>query len=76
MALAPTYSDYEAPSAGFDAATIVMALGGAFGVLVLLFAVTFVLSRFLFICAPSEILIFSGRKNRLADGTIESHLLR
>jgi flotillin len=27
------------------------------------------LTRFLYICRPSEILIFSGRKHRLADGT-------
>lgn len=27
------------------------------------------LTRFLYICRPSEVLIFSGRKHRLADGT-------
>jgi flotillin len=34
---------------------------------VLLFVM--MLTRFLYICRPSEILIFSGRKHRLADGT-------
>jgi flotillin len=34
---------------------------------VLLFVV--MLTRFLYICRPSEILIFSGRKHRLADGS-------
>jgi flotillin len=38
---------------------------GAGGVLML---VT-VLARFLYVCRPSEILIFSGRKHRLADGS-------
>ena len=28
------------------------------------------IARFLYLCRPSEILIFSGRKHRLADGTI------
>jgi flotillin len=44
------------------------ALGGvaAVGVLVLIASLT----RFLYVCRPSEILIFSGRKHRLADGTV------
>ncbi|MFO0676060.1 MAG: SPFH domain-containing protein [Polyangiaceae bacterium] len=51
------------------AASIAVALGGAFGVLLVFFAFLFVLRRFLYICAPNEILVFSGRKNRLADGS-------
>jgi len=43
-------------------------LGGiAAGGLLVLFAL---LTRFLYVCRPSEILIFSGRKHRLADGTV------
>jgi flotillin len=42
-----------------------LGVGGAFGVLVLVTMLT----RFLYVCRPSEILIFSGRKHRLADGT-------
>jgi flotillin len=38
---------------------------GAGGILVFVMMLT----RFLYICRPSEILIFSGRKHRLADGT-------
>lgn len=38
---------------------------GAGGVLLLIFFA----ARFLYVCRPSEILIFSGRKQRLADGT-------
>ena len=39
--------------------------GGAAAVLLLIGLAT----RFLYVCRPSEILIFSGRKHRLADGT-------
>jgi flotillin len=42
-----------------------LGVGGAVGVLVLVTMLT----RFLYVCRPSEILIFSGRKHRLADGT-------
>ena len=42
-----------------------LGVGAAFGVLVLVTMLT----RFLYVCRPSEILIFSGRKHRLADGT-------
>jgi flotillin len=48
---------------------IVMAMGLAVG-MILLFAVIATVSKsLLFICAPNEILVFSGRKRRLADGT-------
>jgi flotillin len=54
----------------FDPASIGMILGGAVG-LVLLFAVlVLLLSRLLFICGPNEILVFSGRKHRLPDGSV------
>jgi flotillin len=43
----------------------VLGVAGAFGVLMLFAVVT----RFLYVCRPSEILIFSGRKHRLADGS-------
>jgi flotillin len=46
--------------------TVVFAAGGAaVGVLLLVMF----LARFLYLCRPSEILIFSGRKHRLADGS-------
>ena len=41
--------------------------GAAAGALLVLIAL---LTRFLYVCRPSEILIFSGRKHRLADGTV------
>ena len=42
-----------------------LGVGGAVGVLVLITMLT----RFLYVCRPSEILIFSGRKHRMADGS-------
>ena len=42
-----------------------LAVAGAAGLLIFFG----VLSRFLYVCRPSEILIFSGRKHRLADGS-------
>jgi flotillin len=52
-----------------DPPTLAIALGAAVGILILLVGFTFVLSRLLYICAPSEILVFSGRKHRLGDGS-------
>jgi flotillin len=42
-------------------------IGGGAGLVVLL-SIMFA-ARFLYLCRPSEILIFSGRKHRLADGS-------
>ncbi len=38
------------------------------GVVVLLGALIYIVSNFLYLCRPDEILIFSGRPNRLQDG--------
>jgi len=54
---------------GVDSADVAMALGFAVLTVIALLVVTFVVSRFLYICAPSEILIFSGRRHRLPDGS-------
>jgi flotillin len=52
-----------------SAADAAIVLGAAVGI-VLAFAVfVVILQRFLFICRPNEILVFSGRKHKLADGT-------
>ncbi len=56
--------------AGFDPRDLAMMLGGAVGLVLLVVVAMFVLSRFLCICAPSEILVFSGRKHRLPDGSV------
>jgi flotillin len=48
--------------------TLSVALLGAVGAIAVL-VMLMMLTRFLYICRPSEILIFSGRKHRLADGS-------
>lgn len=50
-------------------ADAVVVLGAAVGVVVAFAVLVVILQRFLFICRPNEILIFSGRKHRLPDGT-------
>lgn len=47
----------------------VLVLIGAVGVVVLFALTLVILRRFLFICRPNEILVFSGRAHTLADGT-------
>jgi flotillin len=44
-------------------------IGGAFGVVVVVFVLIVVLRQFLYICPPSQILVFSGRKHKLPDGS-------
>jgi flotillin len=58
------------PASGLDVAQLVFMLSAAVGLVLLVAVVMFVLSRFLYICAPSEILVFSGRKHRLPDGSV------
>jgi flotillin len=48
-------------------------LGGAIGLVLLFALVLLVLRSFLFICRPNEILVFSGRKHRLPDGTMSGY---
>ena len=47
-----------------------MSLGGAVALVLLFVIFVFTLSRLLFICGPNEILVFSGRKHRLPDGSV------
>lgn len=48
---------------------LTMAMGGAVAVCILFAIVTWIISRFLVICPPNEIYVFSGRTHRLADGS-------
>src|SRR5580704_9319951 len=48
---------------------LVQMLGVAGAILLGLFVLAFLLTRFLYICGPNEILVFSGRKHQLPDGT-------
>jgi flotillin len=50
-----------------EAATWIVAL--AFGAVLALLLLFSVISRFLVICRPNEVVVISGRKNRLADGS-------
>jgi len=57
------------PDLGVDPDLALVILGGAFGAVVALALVIFALSRFLCICRPNEIVVISGRRHRLPDGS-------
>lgn len=57
------------PDLGVDLETLASALMGAVGVVFLLALFIFVLSRFLVICRPNEIVVISGRSHKLGDGS-------
>jgi flotillin len=63
-----------APSASevvvLDPQAVMLVLGGVGGVVLLIALLIFLLSRFLYVCRPNEILIFSGRKHRLKDDSV------
>jgi flotillin len=52
---------------GVEGTSLGVLIGGG-GAVMVLFSIMF-LARFLYLCRPCEILIFSGRKHRLADGS-------
>jgi len=60
------------PESGLDPTSSVadaaVVLGLAVGLVIAFAIFVVVLQRFLFICRPNEVLVFSGRKHRLADG--------
>jgi flotillin len=62
----PAPGGLDPTSSVADAAVV---LGAAVGVVVAFAVFVLILQRFLFICRPNEILIFSGRKHKLPDGT-------
>ena len=53
----------------FGLGTAVLLLAAAVGAVVAVTVFIAVLRQFLFICRPNEILLFSGRKHRLPDGS-------
>ena len=53
-----------------DGAGLAVGFGGAVSVLLVFLLALSIVKRFLYICAPSEILIFSGRRHRLPDGSV------
>ncbi len=54
---------------GVDPDTAVTVLASSVGAVFLIGFALLVLSRFLCICGPNEVLVISGRKHRLPDGT-------
>ncbi len=58
------------PDVPFDPSDLGFALGVGVGVVLALAIVIFVIRQFLYICPPSQILVFSGRKHKLADGSV------
>ncbi|MBI3199944.1 MAG: flotillin family protein [Myxococcales bacterium] len=56
------------PELGLDPDSMLVLLGAA-GVVFGLAFLIFLFSRFMVICRPNEIVVISGRKHRLADGT-------
>jgi len=48
-------------------------LGSAGGVIVGFLVLVAIIRRFLFICGPNEILVFSGRAHKLPDGTTSNY---
>ena len=69
MLLAPAHSTSVPGDAGVEP-NLAIAFGGGVGALLLFVIVMLLVKRFLFICAPNEILIFAGRKHRLPDGSL------
>ncbi|MEO7096393.1 MAG: flotillin family protein, partial [Polyangiales bacterium] len=55
---------------GLDMGTATAILSGAIGVVVLFALFVWMLSKFLYVCKPNEILIFAGRQHRLPDGSV------
>ncbi len=56
-----------------DLETAVLVLFGAVGVVALFGVTLLVLRSFLKVCRPNEILVFSGRKHKLPDGTTSGY---
>lgn len=52
-----------------DPESLLAVLGGAVGVIIGFFVLVAIIRRFLFICGPHEIVVFSGRAHQLPDGT-------
>lgn len=55
---------------GTDPGSALMLIGLVVGALILMALLIAVLSRFLCICKPNEVLVISGRKHRLPDGSL------
>jgi flotillin len=59
----------DVSATGEGAALAAILLGGAFLLLILFAAIAMLLQRILYVCPPNQVLIFSGRKHTLPDGS-------
>jgi flotillin len=75
FALAAAAQRRAAPMAAGDIDGLVTVLIGAGGVLVAFIVLIALIKRFLFICGPHEILVFSGRRHVLPDGSTANYKL-
>lgn len=62
------------PARGSDGGVegIMMVLGAAAAVVVGFIILIIIIKRFLYICGPHEVLVFAGRKSRMADGSVSN----
>ncbi len=63
--------DPMAQTPDMDQAILVLFAAG--GIIVLFGVIVLILRQFLFICRPNEILVFSGRRHVLPDGTVSGY---
>src|SRR5690606_11969950 len=61
------------PHRGEPMEEIVFVLSASVGVIIALLVLLALLKSFLFVCRPNEILIFSGRRHRLPDGSTSGY---
>lgn len=66
--LAPVHS-IEPSDVPFEPSDVGLMVGVVVAILLGVFTLMIILSRFLYICRPNEILVFSGRQHKLPDGS-------
>ncbi|MEZ4311408.1 MAG: SPFH domain-containing protein [Polyangiaceae bacterium] len=66
----PEVPGLDPTSSVADAAVV---LGAAVGIVIAFAVIVSIMQRFLFICRPNEILVFSGRKHKMSDGTVAGY---
>ena len=67
---APTPDLPDGAETLLDWADLAQSFGVALAIIVALIVFVFLLSRYLYICGPHEILVFSGRKHKMPDGSM------
>ncbi len=62
----------KSSKADAEVTTALMVGGIAIGCVVVFFILIAIIKRFLFICGPQEVLVFSGRKHQMPDGSMSN----